>query len=336
MIFLTAIFLITALSAYVLFGGADFGAGVLEATLPSRELRAKLQNTLAPVWEANHVWLIAVVVILFVGFPRFYALALTRLYLPISISLFSILVRGTFFTLRKYDPAPGGLARFYSIAFRFSSALAPFSFGLVVAGLLSQHPASDEAGLSFHAVYVAPWWDFFGITCGVFIAALFGYLASVFFYGELSVSERERAVIGRRIWIFFVVTFLLGGLVLALGAATGRVGRIWPLHPVQWGGQVVAALAIFVLSWAKRNSRVWVMRFAAGAQVMSILAGWFYVQYPVLLRIDSEPLSMFSAAAPEVTLLWLNVGLVVVLLVVVPLLVLLYRVFDKRGASAPH
>src|SRR5690606_2444925 len=118
---LTAAFLLVALAAYVLFGGAGFGAGVLEATLTTPPLKKKLQAIIAPVWEANHVWLIAVVVILFVGFPRFYTTALTRLYVPISLALLSILVRGTFFTLRKYDPDPGAFRKMYTALFRLSS-----------------------------------------------------------------------------------------------------------------------------------------------------------------------------------------------------------------------
>jgi cytochrome d ubiquinol oxidase subunit II len=90
---LIAIFLVVALSIYVLFGGADFGGGILEATLPTAKLRQRLEATLAPVWEANHVWLIAVVVILFVGFPRFYAHGFTRLFVPINLALLAAKVR---------------------------------------------------------------------------------------------------------------------------------------------------------------------------------------------------------------------------------------------------
>ncbi len=331
MITLTAVFLIVALSAYVLFGGADFGGGILEATLSQTSLKEKLQKTLAPVWEANHVWLIAVVVILFVGFPRFYALSMTRLYLPISLGLFAILIRGAFFTLRKYDPAPGRLRRVYSAAFRFSSIVAPFSFGLLLSGLLSTHPASaiDESS-DFFSIYVRPWWDAFSVLCGAFVAVLFGYVASVFFYGELS-DPKEKALIAKRLWVFFVMTFVLGGLVLVMGNLSGRLELEAGLHPVQISCQVIAFISIFVMIHAMRRGAVWAMRHAAGAQVLSILGGWFVVQHPVLLRIEDRPLTLYEAAAPPITLLWLNIGLVVVLIFVVPLLVILYRVFDGRG-----
>jgi len=218
---LVAVYLVVALAAYVLFGGADFGGGILEATLPRGRLRRRLEATLAPVWEANHVWLIAVVVILFVGFPRFYAYGFTRLFVPISLALFAVLVRGVFFTLRKYDPDPGPfLTAVYSVLFRFSSVMAPFCFGTVVGGLLTVHPGTPgmpPSGESFGAVYVAPWLHPFGLLCGLFVAALFGYLASVFFHGELS-EPTDRDVVWRRTVGFFAAAFLLGGAVLGTGA----------------------------------------------------------------------------------------------------------------------
>jgi len=341
---LTAVFLVTALSAYVLFGGADFGGGILEATLPHAGLRARLQKVIAPVWEANHVWLIAVVVILFVGFPRVYTGVLTRLYLPVSLALVAILVRGACFTLRKYDPAPGALNQVYSAAFRASSALAPFAFGLVVAGLLSEHqplPVRADAALhqrgslDYFSFFVAPWWDVFAVLCGLFIAALFGYVAAVFFYGEVHTTQ-ERALVRRRIYAFLATTFVLGGVVLLSGSLTGRVPLEAGLHPVQIFCQLLAAAGLISLLHSMRKERVWAMRFSVGAQVLAILGGWFSVQYPVLLKVAPEPLTLHSAAAPFVTLLWLNVGLVVVLLLVIPLLVVLYRVFRASDGNPPE
>lgn len=331
---LTAVFLVTALSAYVLFGGADFGAGILEATLRKPELKAKLQKVIAPVWEANHVWLIAVVVILFVGFPRVYSGLLTRLYIPVSLALAAILVRGAFFTLRKYDPAPGALGQVYSGAFRLSSALAPFAFGLIVSGLLASHPPLPEAGdlgpsgapLDYHRYFVAPWWDGFAVVCGAFIATLFGYVAAVFFYGEVSSTE-DRQLVGRRIFQFMSATFFLGGVVLLAGYLTDRVPWQAGLHPVQIGCQLLAAAGLISLLVAKKHERIWGMRFSVGAQVLAILGGWFTAQYPVLLKTTPTALTLDNAAAPFVTLLWLDIGLVVVLLLVIPLLVVLFRVF---------
>jgi cytochrome d ubiquinol oxidase subunit II len=328
---LVAAYLVIALAAYVLFGGADFGGGVLESTLPTSRLRRRLEATLAPVWEANHVWLIAVVVILFVGFPRFYAHGFTRLFVPISLALFAVLLRGVFFTLRKYDPAPGPfLTATYTWLFRASSVMAPICFGLIVGGLLTEHPGTPSAppvGQSFAAVYVAPWLNAFGLLCGLFVVALFGYLASVFFHGELA-DPGDRDVVWRRTQALFAATFLLGGAVLGTGALTGRVPLAMGLNPVQITCQLVAAAGIAGLWYARKSGARWGMRFAVGAQVIAILTGWFHAQAPVLLRTAGGPLTLQAAAAPPVTQRWLVIGLTVVLALVVPMLVWLYRVFD--------
>ena len=333
---LVATFLVVALAAYTLFGGADFGGGVLEATLPSPRLRARLQATLAPVWEANHVWLIAVVVILFVGFPKFYAEGLTRLYVPVSLALLAIMVRGTFFTLRKYDPSPTpAMAGLYSALFRGSSAVAPLFFGFVMAGLQSVHPGGPEgvpSGYSFSALYLSPWLNAFGLLVGVLVTCLFGYLAAVFFYGELT-QAADRELIWHRIVGFFVATFLLGGLVLGAGAMTGRVPLERGLHPLQLLCQTIAAAGIVVMWRARKADSPWLMRLAAGGQVLAILGGWLLVQAPVLLRTERGTLTIYDAAAPPVTQLWLLVGLVVLLAMVVPALVWLYRVFAAVQAE---
>jgi len=327
---LVALFLIIAFSAYTLFGGADFGGGLLEATLPSPRLRARLQATLAPVWEANHVWLIAVIVILFVGFPKFYAESMTRLFVPVSCALLAILVRGTFFTLRKYDPAPPPLmARLYSALFRLSSAVAPLFFGFIVAGLLSVHPGSPAGvprGASFGAVFLAPWLNGFGLLVGLFVTCLFGYLAAVFFYGEVRAPD-ERALIWRRILAFFGGTFFLGGAVLATGAITGRVSLAQGWHPLQLVCQAIAGAGIIAMWRGRRSDSPWVLRLAVGAQVLAILGGWFLAQAPIMLRTTSGNLTIYDAAAPPVTQLSLLIGLVVVLALVIPALVWLYRVF---------
>lgn len=325
-----AFFLVLCLSAYVVFGGADFGGGVLEATFRSAALKKKLQAALGPVWEANHVWLIAVLVIAFVGFPRLYSFALTRLYLPVSLALLAILVRGTFFTLRKYDPDPGRAGALYSALFRVSSFGAPFCFGFVLSGLLATHPGSPTEiprDLGFYDIYVAPWFGGFGVVSGLFIACLFAYAAAVFFYGE-RLTDDERALVRRRIFQFFALTFVLGGVVLALGAVSGRVDVAHAFHPVQLLSQFGAAVSVLVLFWALRRGRIWLMRLSVGAQILSILLGWYSAHYPDLMFTEAGSITLAAAAAPFVTQLWLVIGLVALLAVVLPLLVVLYRVFD--------
>jgi len=331
---LTLILLLVALSVYVLFGGADFGGGLLELALRGHpKLQKKLQATLAPVWEANHVWLIAVVVILFVGFPKAYAGLSTVLFVPISLALLGIILRGAFFTFRKYDPQPDGWQRYYGWLFRASSVLAPMMFGFIVAAMLGTFPIPGDAGVDFYSIYIQPWLNGFGLVCALFINALFAYLAAVFFFGELNVEE-ERDVLRKRIKIFFPASFVLGGTTLLAGTISGSVSIDKAIQPLQFVFIVVSLAAVLLLFRSMAKSNGWMMRLAAGVQVLCILFGWFVTQFPLFIRYtNGAQLTVYDAAAPEVTLYWLNIGLIVVLAMVIPMLVYLYRVFEAARES---
>ena len=159
------LFLALSLLFYVLFGGADFGAGMLELRL-GKTLRDEQQelmaHAVAPVWEANHMWLVLAVVILFMGFPRIYTELSTYLFLPIMAILLGIVVRGCAFTFRHYDtltPRPQGLYRW---AYRLSSLWTAFFLG-VIAGAPFLGRMSPQ-GSSFYEVYVASWLNPFCLT----------------------------------------------------------------------------------------------------------------------------------------------------------------------------
>jgi cytochrome d ubiquinol oxidase subunit II len=333
---ITLTFLLVALSAYSLLGGADFGGGILEATLRRYpHLQKKIQDTLAPVWEANHVWLIAVIVILFVGFPVVYAELMTMLFVPVSLALFGIILHGAFFTFRKYDPDPVARKRFYGVLFRVSSIFTPMMYGFIIASLLKPFPVIPQTGTAtFEELYVHPWATWLGVTCAVFVFALFGYVAAVFLYGEVNSSE-DRAIVGRRVLQFFVVTFLAGGLVLVTGAVSGTVSLQQALNPVQLVAQAIATICIVLMWYSLKHGRIWHMRIIAGVQVVCILGGWFTTQYPAFMRFtDGRELTIWNSSAPYVTIFWLNVGLITVLALVLPLLAYLYIVF--RTAEPQH
>lgn len=329
---ITVAFFLVALAAYTLFGGADFGGGALEATLVRhRDLRKKLQATLAPVWEAHHVWLIAVVVILFVGFPTVYTQICTALFVPLSIALLGIVLRGAFFTFRKYDPEPESRAPLYGWLFRLSSILTPVMFGFIVAALLTPLPRAETPGdRDFLDLFVRPWLTLDGALTGLFVTALFGATSAVFFHGELA-EPRHLQTVRRRLALFFGIAFGTGGIILARIATQGRI----ELHPERLPFQIgIVGLATLLIPVAVRcllRRHTWSLRLVAGLQVMAILAGWFSLRYPVFLELeDGTALTVTNSHAPEVTLLWLVISLAAGLTLVIPLLVWLYRVFAGR------
>src|ERR1041384_4795250 len=93
------------LMAYAVLAGADFGGGVwdLFATGPrKREQREAIAHAMGPVWEANHVWLIFVIVLLFSCFPAAYVALMNRLFWPLHLALLGIMLRGASFVFRGH------------------------------------------------------------------------------------------------------------------------------------------------------------------------------------------------------------------------------------------
>ncbi len=155
---------------YVLFGGADFGAGVLEI-LSGKGDRETIANAIGPVWEANHVWLILVVVILFMAFPKVYATMSVHLHIPLLIMLVGIVLRGTTFTYMHYDAIKDETNNIYNAVFKFSSVLTPFFLGMI-AGAATLGRINPEAE-HFVEAFIAPWFNLFSASVGLFTVTLF-------------------------------------------------------------------------------------------------------------------------------------------------------------------
>jgi cytochrome bd ubiquinol oxidase subunit II len=241
-----SVFLGFSLLAYALLGGADYGAGAVEITLRGDKraaARRVLEKAIGPVWEANHIWLILAVVILFMGFPAGYALLSVALHIPLTCALLGIVARGTSFTFRHYDAIRDGSRPWYNWIFRLSSVWTPFWLGITVAGLSAGRvPISVATGLAtrmdpsalpvhgseganattlnpvsvghadFMAAYIAPWWHPYGVFVGLFTVALFAFLASVYLIGE-SRDVEVRTRFARRARAFLFTAIPLGALV---------------------------------------------------------------------------------------------------------------------------
>lgn len=212
-------FLMTALLFYILFGGADFGAGILELFL-GRERRMEQQklisHAMAPVWEANHVWLILALVICFVAFPTIYTELSTYLHLPLLAIIMGIVARGCAFTFRYYDTLTTAYQRVYSIFFSSSSLWTSFFLG-VFAGAAVQGVRSTQ-GDTFYALYVAPWFNFFSLCTGLLFCSLFALLAAVYLVRESRNKSLNVLFVGKAKRAGFV--FIGSGLLLLVAYMT--------------------------------------------------------------------------------------------------------------------
>ncbi|WP_158851337.1 cytochrome d ubiquinol oxidase subunit II [Saccharothrix deserti] len=326
------------LLAYALFGGADFGGGVWDllagGTRRGRRTRALIERSIGPVWEANHVWLIFVLVVLWTGFSGAFAAAATTLYIPLTLAAFGIIARGAAFAYRKSVSTPA-MRRFFGAAFALSSLFTPFFFGAVVGGVASGRVPPGIAAGDVVRSWVNPT-SFLGGTLAVLVCA---YLAAVFLCadarrdGEPDLAEAFR--------LRALVTAAVTGAVGLAGVAVlradapvlfaGLTGRGLPVLALS----VVAGLGAIALLLTRRYV---LARLVSALAVTTILVGWAVAQYPYVLL---PGLTVEQAAQGRSTLTALAIALAAGAVVLIPALVYLYTLFQRppavndRGASAP-
>jgi cytochrome d ubiquinol oxidase subunit II len=294
-----------AFVVYGLSGGADFGAGIwhLFAAGPrAGDQRAVIDEAIAPIWEANHVWLILVVVLLFVCFPVAFSVASIALHIPLTLMLFGIVIRGAGFAFRHYA-ATSGMRRRWSRAFAIASAFTPFFLGVCV-GAISADRIVLLDGVPA-AGFVGSWLHPFALSVGGFALSLFAFLAAVYLLNEtndagLQDDFRRRAFAAAVAVGAFALLAAVAAQAEALQFARSLVGSWW-----SWPLQIVTgimAIGVFAsLIWRKYA----VLRVFAIAQVALILLGWGMAQHPMMIRpaltIDA------AAASPHVIRLILGV-----------------------------
>src|SRR6267143_6168124 len=325
--------MIAALIIYALLGGADYGGGVWDLfALGKRapEQRELIAKAIGPVWEANHVWLILVIVVLFTAFPPAFAAISTALHIPLTLLLIGIVLRGTTFTFRAHDAQHDEVQRRWSLLFSIASIITPVLLGIVL-GAIASGTIRVENGVVVSG-FLKSWLAPFPFAVGFFALSLFAFLAAVYLTVEASQPElqedfRMRALIaGFAVGILALIVFLLAGT----GAPTVRAGisRSWWALALHLGTAVVAVGA-FCSLWVRKYR---LARICAAAQVTLILSGWAVAQFPYLIEPD---MTIYSAAAPRATLQLLFVALAAGMLVLFPSYYYLFRVFKGEMSPAP-
>lgn len=335
--YLAAAAALAGLMAYAVLAGADFGGGVwdLFATGPRRRAqRDAIAHAMGPVWEANHVWLIFVLVVLFTCFPRGYAPLVTALFVPLHLVLFGIILRGAAFVFRGYGPEDTsdaraarrwGNHRVWGAAFGAASVISPLllgaSFGVVTAGEVRVDPAGIVR-LNHPWIWLTP----YPLACGLLALSTCAYLAAVYLMvetdGDLRDDFRRRAIFAG------TTTALLALFVLIVARNEAEWFFRQLLSPralpiLLAGGVCFAGSAVAVFGRRYRLARM----FAVG-QTLLMLLGWGlahreYLIYPDLRTLDARG----SIATIRFLLLTLPVGLALL----IPSLALLFRVFKHRA-----
>jgi len=317
---------------YALFGGADFGGGFWDLTAGWDERgqrpRDVIQRSLTPVWEANHVWLIFVLVVLWTAFPPAFSAIFTTLYVPIALAALGIVLRGAGFAFRK---SIVGLRerRAMGATFAISSVLTPFFMGTVVGAIAAGNVPAEGNGDAFSS-WLAP----LPLLIGAMFVASGAYLAAVFLVGDARRGDDaemehyfERRALGAAV---VAGAFALAGLFALHSEARYVFDRLTAegLPLVVFSLLCGAALLAVLLRGGRRLLRP----LAAGA-VIAVIWGWGVAQFPFLLPTS---LRIDQAAAPDATMTIVFIVFAAAAVVVLPSLGLLYALAQKDLLEAEH
>jgi len=319
--------ILAALTLYALGAGADFGGGVwdLLATGPrTARQRDLVAHAIGPIWEANHVWLILAVVLMFVCFPVAWAVLSTALHVPLSLMLVGIVLRGSAFTFRSYGGEDDAGERRWGRVFAIASLVTPVTLGTCVGAIASGAIRVRDGRVV--TGFFSSWLGAFPIAVGLLTLALFSFLAAVYLAREAG-DEALQSDFRLRALAAGLVTGALAFAALALsrGAAaamwSGLVQRRWSVvfHAIT-GAAALGAL--FALA-ARRYPLAQVM---AILQVTLVLWGWALAQFPYVVPPD---LTFAATAAPAAVLRAVLTTLALGAVVLVPSLAYLFRVFKS-------
>lgn len=319
-----------AVLLYVLLGGADFGAGIVELFTGKRGIDI-ISKAIAPVWEANHIWLILAIVILFNGFPVVFAVLTTYLHIPLFIILLGIVFRGSAFTFRYYDTVKDHTQKYYTQFFRISSLITPFFLGVVLGAIILGKIPENVNG-TFYEIFIHPWFNFFTASTGVFITLLFGWLAAIYLIGEAH-DDESFIVFSNTSRLFFMLLIITGAEVFLMAEIYGlHLLRQFLSSPIAIACVIVATILIPYLWRSITRRNIFQLRLLAGIETACIISGWFAVQFPVMIYIEGgNNLTVWNTQAPESTMLFLLYALVVGVLIIVPSFIYLFKVFKFGG-----
>ena len=319
--------LLLSLTVYGLTGGADFGGGVWDLLARGRSARAQrdlIARTLGPIWEANHVWLILVVVLLFVCFPLAFSAFMTALHIPIALMLVGITLRGAAFVFRAYGRDSEKDFRVWSRVFAISSTVTPFFLGVTLGAAISGRIGVDIDTGVIDTDFVSAWLAPFPLALGVMVTVLFAFLAAVYLTHETRDEVLQSAFGTRAIAasLTLAATAVVAGLLSRDGAP-----HLWAAltaGPPAWLFQGCIALVALGVMVTLRARRYLVARLLAGLQTVLLTMGWGLAQGDQLIV---GQLTIHEAAAPDSVLRPVTIALLAGMVVLVPSFVYLYRVF---------
>ena len=316
-----AVVLFVGIVAYALFAGADFGAGFWDLIAGGAERgarpRALVDHSIGAVWEANHVWLIFVLVVLWTGFSSAFQSIMLTLFVPLTLAALGIVLRGSTFAFRKSVFVTRERRR-YGAVFAFSSVLVPFFMGAVAGAIASGRvPNGGEAG-----DWSSSWINPTSILGGVLAVTVCAYLAAVYMISDAErLNQPDMVDYYRR---RAIIAAIVAGVVAFIGIFVLRADATYVFH-----GLTSRALPVVIVSvlcglgslGLLLRGRARMARLLAMGAVATVVIAWGVAQWPYMLP---QSLKVSQAAAPDATLTTILVVFVIAAVTILPSIGWLY------------
>jgi cytochrome d ubiquinol oxidase subunit II len=334
---LPLVFVLIGLVLYVVLGGADFGAGFWQLFAGRGEeaerVREYAHNSIGPVWEANHVWLIFVLTVFWTAYPEAFGSIASTLAVPLFIAAIGIIFRGAAYALRA-----GAASRHESglidMIFSTSSIITPFALGAAIGAIATDRvPVGNEAAGLFSS-----WLNPTSIFIGLLAVTVSAYLAAVYLAADASRADNQ--TLERGFHIRALSSGVVAGAVAIAGIFVVNADSQRLFHSLLTGSalaavivSVLAGLVTLTLVYLRRSQAA---RYTAAAAVAAIIAGWALARWPTLL----PGLTVYRAAAAHDILVWLILAVLVGAAILFPSLWFLFDLtlagrFEAAEQAAP-
>lgn len=325
--------MLVSLVFYALLGGADFGGGVwdlLNWGPRAKDRRRLIASAIGPVWETNHIWVIVAVVVLFTAFPRAFAVVSTALFVPVTLLLAAIVLRGAGFALHSYRLHEDGEPGRWRAVFAAASVLSPVLLGVTV-GAISSGKVRTESIL--YTGDASAWLAPYPLSVGLLTLALFSYIAAAYLILETPDRGLQDDFRTRALWSAAASAFL--SVLVPILARSGAPDFYRALTGSDWSVPLVILTGTSALgAYVALHLRVFSLaRACAALQSALVILGWGLAQFPYLVRPN---VTVYDAAASPSMLRLMIYALVAGAVFLFPALFFLFRIFKKDALSGRH
>jgi cytochrome bd ubiquinol oxidase subunit II len=325
--------LFISLLCYAILGGADLGSGIINWLSYKNKIDSQQSATLKaikPVWEMNHLWPLISSIILFIIFPRAFYTLFTAFALPILFICLGLMVRA--FALTSGNWAKFTTHPTIERLFEYASLWTSFWLGNLI-GALIQGNLSD-APQTFYISFIGPWLGIFPILTGLFVCALYTYLAAIFLHTET--KEHELLKFLKKQAIFAnTVAIAIGGMIFIYAfKQTDGITFYFLQSPLSLSAFALATILLIPSYLLLQHNKKLVLRFIASMQMFLILLGLFGAQFPIITQTNLDQqvrlITFYNSLAPNTDIMFLFIMFIISTILIIPSLVYFYQVQKKK------